>query len=87
MHNTYSESCYVLCTRQLKIYSHAITSLATARNGIYRMARNIGGELNLAVWQLGKRPSNLNAIYTNKDMYVLCTYDVLNLRVCAYYYM
>ena len=46
---------------------------------VYRMARNIGGELNSAVWRLGKRLSNLNlsnlnAIYANKDMHVLCTY-------------
>ena len=27
---------------------------------IYRTAGNIGGELNLAVWRLAKRPSNLN---------------------------
>ena len=26
----------------------------------YRTAGNIGGQLNLAVWRLGKRPSNLN---------------------------
>ena len=37
----------------------------------YRIAGNIGGQLNLAVWRLGKRPSNLNpsnlsAIYANK---------------------
>ena len=38
------------------------------------MARNIGSELYLAVWWLGKRLSNLNAIYANKDMHVLCTY-------------
>ena len=29
----------------------------------YHTAGNIGGQLNLAVWRLGKRPSNLSAIY------------------------
>ena len=37
----------------------------------YRIGGNIGGQLNLAVWRLGKRlsnlnPSNLSAIYANK---------------------
>ena len=58
---------------------------------IYRMAGNIGGELNLAVWWLGKRPSNinpsnLNAIYANKDMHVLCMYVHIRFtRACILY--
>ena len=44
----------------------------------YRTAGNIGGELNLAVWRLGKRPSNLNpsnlsAIYACACAHIICT--------------
>ena len=44
----------------------------------YRTAGNIGGQLNLAVWWLGKRLSNLNlsnlsAIYANKGAHIICT--------------
>ena len=44
----------------------------------YRTAGNIGGELNLAVWRLGKRPSNLNpstlsAIYMCACAHIICT--------------
>ena len=44
---------------------------------IYRTAENIGGQLNLAVWRLGKRPSNLNpsilsAIYATYILFYAC---------------
>ena len=45
---------------------------------VYRTAGNIGGQLNLAVWRLGKQPSNLNpsnlsATYANKGTRIICT--------------
>ena len=44
---------------------------------LYRIAGNIGGDLNLAVWRSGKRPpnlnpSNLNAIHVNKGTRIKC---------------
>ena len=38
----------------------------------YRTAGNIGGQLNLAVWRLGKRPSNLSAIYATYVLFYVC---------------
>ena len=38
----------------------------------YRTAGNIGGQLNLAVWRLGKRPSNLSAIYATYILFYVC---------------
>ena len=51
----------------------------------YRTAGNIGGQLNLAVWRLGKRPSNLNpsnlsAIYACACTHIICTELPLNLN-------
>ena len=37
------------------VHVHGLTTRT-----MYRTAGNIGGQLNLAVWWLGKRPSNLN---------------------------
>ena len=44
---------------------------------MYRTAGNIGGQLNLVAWRLGKRPSNLNpsnlsAIYTTYVLFYAC---------------
>ena len=47
---------------------------------IYRTAGNIGGQLNLAVWQLWKRPSNLSAIYVCACTHIICTELPLNLN-------
>ena len=54
----------------------------------YRTAGNIGGQLNLAVWQLGKRtsnlnPSNLSAIFAN-NMHMLSTYEFFYACTCAH---
>ena len=45
---------------------------------VYRTAGSIGGQLNLAVWRLGKRPSklnpsNLSAIYACACAHIICT--------------
>ena len=52
----------------------------------YRTAGNIGGELNLAVWRLGKWPSNLNpsnlsAIYACACEHIICTELLPNLNL------
>ena len=52
---------------------------------VYRTAGNIGGEINLAVWRLGKRPSNLNpsnlsAIYACTCAHIICTELLPNLN-------
>ena len=54
----------------------------TANSQTYRTAGNIGGQLNLAVWQLGERPSNLNPSNLSAITYIRI---ILRVRVHAYY--
>ena len=53
-----------------------------AKFSCYRTAGNIGGQLNLAVWRLAKRPSNLNP--SNLSAIYIYPY-YLRVRVRAYY--
>ena len=77
-HKDYSDIHYDLHVDEVNKKYHYSYRLSQCCVCAYHMAGNIGGELNLGVWRLGKRlsilnPSNLNVIYVNKDMHMLCT--------------
>ena len=54
-------------------------------SSIYRTAGNIGGQLNLAVWRLAKRPSNLNPSNLSAIYVYIYIRIILRVRVRAYY--
>ena len=53
----------------------------------YRTAGNIGGQLNLAVWQLGKRPSNLNPSNLSAIYAINHAPTIRDLHSCACMYI